>query len=168
MMMRRPVSTKRAYAVFGLLLGTLPPAAIFYRMFGNFGNIARQSNDAAWLLLLILAMNVACALAGRFVASRLSSVAENVESESWPKMFLLSPFVGMLWGACTGALGGLIFFVIGAFFGAFCAMAVGILAFTLFMPLHRSVARGGMIEAGHLWPLACGVTMAITALILGL
>lgn len=165
MAMRRPISTRRAYALFGLLLGTLPPAAIFYRMFGH--DVSRSTENGG-LLLIILAMNVACALAGRFIASKISSVAENAESESWLKMLLLSPFVGMLWGACTGALGGLIFFIIGAFFGALCAMAVGMVAFALFMPLHRSVARGGMIEAGHLWPLACGVTMAITALILGL
>jgi hypothetical protein len=165
MAMRRPVSAQRAYAVFGLLLGTLPPAAIFYKMFGS---IFGQSTEAAWLLLLIVAMNLACALAGRFMASRLSPLAETVESDSWLKTVLLSPFVGMLWGACAGALGGLIFFIIGAFFGALCAMAVGAVAFALFMPLHRSVARGGMIEASHLWPLACGVTMAITALILGL
>jgi len=165
MMMRRPVSARRAYALFGLLLGTLPPAAIFYRVFGY---ALSQNTEGGGLLLIILAMNVACALAGRFIASKISSVAENVESDSWLKMLLLSPFVGIFWGACTGALGGMVFFVIGAFFGALCAMAVGIVAFALFMPLHRSVARGGMIEAGHLWPLACGVTMAITALILGL
>lgn len=165
MMMRRPVSMRRAYALFGLLLGTLPPAAIFYRLFGN---ILGHSTEAGWLFLLLLAMNVACAAAGRFVASRLSGAAETVESGSWPRLLVLSPFLGMVWGALTGALGGLIFFVIGAFFGALCAMIVGVLTFSLFMPLHRSLARGGMIEAGHLWPLACGVTMAITALILGL
>jgi hypothetical protein len=165
MKMRRPVSIKRAYALFGLLLGTLPPAAIFYRMFGG---IMSRGNDAGWFLLLIVAMNVACALAGRFVASRLSSIAETVESDSRLRMLLLTPFVGMLWGACAGGLGGLVFFLFGAVFGSLAAMPVGILAFALFMPLHRSVARGGMIEASHLWPLACGVTMAITALILGL
>jgi hypothetical protein len=165
MMMSRPVSIKRAYALFGLLLGTLPPAAIFYRLFGK---ILANESDLFWWFWLILTMNVVCALAGRFFASRLSGMADTIVRESWPKMLLLSPFVGLLWGVCTGALGGLIFFIIGAFFGAFCAMMVGIVAFAVFMPLHCRLAHDGMIEAAHLWPLACGVTMTITALILGL
>ncbi len=76
--------------------------------------------------------------------------------------------IGWLWAIGTGAAGGLVFFGIGAIFGVSFAIPVGLLAFASFMPLHRLLARGGMIEAGHLWPLACGVTMTVTALILGL
>ena len=74
--------------------------------------------------------------------------------------------MGFAWGAITGAAGGAICFGIGAIFGALYAAPVGTLAFILFTPLHRLLARGGMIDARHFWPLACGVTMTITALIL--
>src|SRR4051812_24197575 len=34
LLMRRPVSAEKAYALFGLLLGSLPPATIFARLLG--------------------------------------------------------------------------------------------------------------------------------------
>jgi hypothetical protein len=165
MMMRHPVSIKNAYALFGLLLGTLPPAAIFYRLFAD---AWLSRGGAGGMLLLILAMNIACALAGWFFASKLSGTADRVERGSRMGMLVMPLFIGMVWGAGAGALGGLVFFGIGAFFGALCAIPVGMLAFAAFMPLHRWLSRGGMIEAAHLWPLACGVTMTIADLILGL
>jgi len=168
MMMRRPLSVERAYGLFGLLLGTLPPAAIFYRMFGD--EVARQGFQSL-LFLLLLAMNIVCGLVGTFLGSRFNgmvSAIDAAEDHRRIRMIFLPPLIGMLWGAGTGWAGGLIFFGIGAIFGAVFAIPVGILAFALFMPLHRWLAHGGMIEASHLWPLACGVVMTITALILGL
>ncbi len=74
--------------------------------------------------------------------------------------------VGALWGLTTGAVGGVWFFGFGSFFGALIALPVGMLGFALFTPLHRLMARGGMIDARHFWPLAGGVVFTITALIL--
>lgn len=168
MMMRRPLPVERAYGLFGLLLGTLPPAAIFYRMFGE--EVARQGFPSV-LFLLLLAMNVVCALMGRFLGSRFNGMVAKIdeaEDHSRLRMIFLPPLIGMLWGAITGWAGGLIFFGIGALFGALFAIPVGVMAFALFMPLHRQMAHGGMIEASHLWPLAWGVVMTLTALILGL
>lgn len=167
-MMRRPLSFERAYGLFGLLLGTLPPAAIFYRLFGD--ELARQGFPSV-LFMLLLAMNVVCGIVGSFLGSRFNGMAAAIdapEGNLWLRMLFIPPLIGMLWGAGTGWAGGLIFFGIGAIFGALFAIPVGILAFALFMLLHRWLAHGGMIEAGHLWPLACGVVMTITALILGL
>jgi hypothetical protein len=163
MMMRRPVSIRRAYAQFGMLLGTLPPAAIFYKMFWR-----ELANQKPFMILLILAMNVACCFAGRFFGSKLSLMTNGFERRSWTKEIFMALLIGWLWATGTGAAGGIFFFGIGAIFGALFAIPVGLFAFALFMPLHRLLARGGMIEAGHLWPLACGVTMTLTALILGL
>ena len=81
---------------------------------------------------------------------------------------LMLPLIGAAWGAVAGFAGGLVFFGLGAIAGLICAVPVGIIAFTLFAPLHRLLARGGMIDARHFWPLACGVTMIISALILGI
>lgn len=164
MMMRRPVSIERSYALFGLLLGSLPSAAIFYRILDN--NPARHFDPLA--SLLILGMYIVCCLAGRFIGSRLSPMILRVARGSWKRMLIWSPLVGLLWGASVGAMGGAVLFGIGAIPGAICAIPVGLLAFSLFMPLHRLLAHGGMIEAQHLWPLACGVTLTLTALILGL
>ncbi|HEV2913472.1 MAG TPA: hypothetical protein VGX92_09335 [Pyrinomonadaceae bacterium] len=164
MMMRRPIDIKRAYGIFGLLLGGFPSAAIFYRMFGD--ALTRREFELG-LFLLLLGMNIACWAAGSIVASRLSGMAETIERDSWMGMLVMPLMLGLIWGVGAGAAGGFIFFGIGAFFGALCAIPVGLVAFALFMPLHRLLARGGMIEAGHLWPLACGVTLTLSALILG-
>jgi hypothetical protein len=166
MMMRHPVSIERAYALFGLLLGALPSAAIFLKLFGRHSSTLEiLLSGWTWLFLL---SSIACALAGKFIGSKISSMAEVSERDSWVKMIFVAPLIGVLWAMSTGAMGGFILFGAGAFFGLMFAIPVGLLAFILFMPLHRLLSHGGMIEAQHLWPLACGVTLTLTALILGL
>ena len=165
--MRRPVAAREAYADFGLLLGTLPPAAIFIKLFGGALVDPRPGLNASVFFLLIL-MNVCCAVAGRYFGSRLSRLASAAEELSWPTMIAGAAGIGFIWGVATGAVGGLPAYGFGAFFGAMFAVPVGMLAFLLFVPLHRLLARGGMIDSRHLWPLACGVVTLITALILSL
>jgi hypothetical protein len=120
LLMRCPVASREAYARFGLLLGTLPPAAIFLKIFGRV-LVGPGDGIHPGLLFLLFLMNVFCAVAGLYF---------------------------------------------GAVFGAIFAVPVGMLAFLLFVPLHRLLACGGMIDSRHLWPLACGVVTLIAALIL--
>ena len=162
LLMRRPVAARQAYAKFGLLLGTFPPAAIFFKLFLS-SMVGYDINFP--LCYLLLFMNVACALAGGYFGSKLSGMASEMEGDRWPTMLLAAACLGFIWGAATGAAGGILFLGIGAIYGALYAIPVGMLAFALFMPLHRLLARGGMIDARHLWPLACGVALFITALI---
>lgn len=162
-MMRSPVAAQHAYARFGLLLGTFPPAAIFLKIFGR----ALADPEPA-LIFMLLFMNVVCALAGLFFGSKLTRLASAAEDSPWLVTLIGAPCLGLLWGLATGAVGGLPAFVFGSLFGAVCAVPVGALAFALFLPLHRLFARGGMIDARHLWPLSCGVVAVVTALILNL
>jgi hypothetical protein len=90
------------------------------------------------------------------------------EDGSRMRTFFRALVAGISWGAVTGAAGGIPAFGIGAIYGQAFAVAVGIVAFPLFAMLHRPLARGGMIDARHFRPLACGVVMVITALILGM
>jgi hypothetical protein len=113
-------------------------------------------------------MNAACALAGLYFGSKLSRLASAAEDSHWLVTLVGAPCLGFLWGLAAGAAGGLPAFVFGSICGAVCAVPVGALAFALFLPLHRLLARGGMIDARHLWPLACGVVGVVTALILNL
>jgi hypothetical protein len=165
LLMQRPISTEKAYALFGLLLGTFPPAAIFYRDFG--GELTHPYFQLDWFFLL-LAMNATCSFVGRRMGARVSRWLDDEENTSRTWKFFMSLTAGISWGVLTGAAGGLPFLGIGAIFGALYALPVGMLAFPLFASLHRPLARGGMIDARHFWPLACGVVMFITALILGL
>lgn len=163
LLMRRPVEAKQAYATFGLLLGTFPPAAIFLKI-GAGGFSAAERG----FVFLFLFMNVICAVAGLYFGSKLSRLASSAEDSHWLVTLVGAPCLGFLWGLMTGAAGGLPVFVLGAIGGAVCAVPVGAVAFALFLPLHRLLARDGMIDARHLWPLACGVVAVVTALILGL
>jgi hypothetical protein len=165
LLMRRPLSMRRAYSILGLLLGTLPPAAIFTRIF-DYGT--RGSDVFPPLLILCVLMNLVCGVVGMKMGSALSDSVKTSERSSWHRMLLTVMLLGMAWGAVTGSAGGLLFFGIGALFGAICAIPVGIMAFLAFTILHRLLARGGMIDARHFWPLACGLTLATTTLILNL
>jgi hypothetical protein len=165
-LMRHPLPPRKAFGLFGLLLGTFPPAAIFIKLFG-YGVPAGHRNILGHTGLCLV-MNAICAMMGYCMGSALAAKIDRLERGSWIKMSLLSPLMGLAWAIPTGAVGGVIVIVIGGIFGAIVATPVGLLAFILFMPLHRLLARGGMIDARHFWPLACGVVMMITALILGL
>jgi hypothetical protein len=165
LLMRKPIDVRRAFALLGLMLGLFPPAAIFIKMFGY----GLQGYDANPLLFIIcLLMNFTCAGVGYCMGGALSRAVKNVEDDRWTLMMIMLPLIGAAWGAVTGFAGGLIFLGIGAIFGAFCAIPVGALVFTLFAPLHRALARGGIIDARHFWPLASGSTLLAAALVLGL
>jgi hypothetical protein len=164
--MLRPTGTREAFGIFGLLLGAFVPAALFYRMF-NYGFYGNGSGFAQLLFpALLSAMNVACCLMGRKMGAVFGGRIDNYERASWHWMCVCAAGAGALWGLTTGAVGGFLFFGIGSLFGAFIALPLGMIGFLLFTPLHRLMACGGMIDARHLWPLACGVALTISALIL--
>lgn len=168
MMLLRPVSTERAYALFGLLLGTLPPAAIFIRVFGDW-----PSREPGWsgftVLALCLTMNAVCAFVGRQMGRVLGqTMIARAERRSWTLTVLFALLAAFVWAVATGAAGGAIFFGIGAIFGAIFALAVALPSFLVFTTFHRLLARGGMIDARHLRPLAWGVAATAAALVLGL
>lgn len=163
LLMRHPLTMRGAYARFGLLLGTIPPASLFY---GTMLHVGWRGTDANWTALLFcILMNIMCAIIGMTMGSLLSGAMEDIERGSWSQMLFVSPLVGVLWGVVTGGAGGLIFFIIGAFFGMIFAVPVGMAGFLLFAIHHRSLAHGGMIEARHFWPLACGIALVLGALL---
>jgi hypothetical protein len=168
LLMRRPISTQKAYELFGLLLGALPPLAIFWRIGSVFFLANWPSVLGSGLFLMLLMMSALCCLVGKRMGARMGRWVENENNASWLWRFFVSLLAGMGWGVVTGAAGGLPAFIFGAVYGAIFAVPVGALAFPLFALLHRPLARGGMIDARHFWPLACGITLVISALILNL
>lgn len=164
--MRRPISTREALALFGLLLGVFVPAAMFYRMFNYGFHESGSSFEQLFFPLLLWAMNVVCGLMGRKMGRVFGGRIDKYERTSWHRMFFCATGAGALWGLTTGSVGGVLFFGFGSLLGALLALPVGMLGFAFFAPLHRLMSRGGMIDARHLWPLACGVALTIAALIL--
>jgi hypothetical protein len=167
-LMTRPVDAQRTYRLLGALLGLLPPAAIFYRVFGRMLLEERNPQYTFAFLSLLVAMNVLCWLVGRLMAGHLGERVAASERGPWLKTLWVAALCGFAWAAVTGAAGGLLFFGIGALFGPFFAVPCGVAGFVAFTILHRLLARGGMIEARNLRPLAWGVALTIAAFILGM
>ncbi len=165
--MRRPIGLQDAYGQFGLLMGIVPPAAIFGRIIFD---IARAGNNSAvWFFVVILVlMNVICAFVGRAMGRGLARSAMKLERASWSAMLVTVPFVGLLWGAVTGFVGGLIFFGLGAIGGFLIAAPIGAIAFAIFAIFHRLLERGTMVDQRHFAPVAFGISLTIAAFILGL
>jgi hypothetical protein len=88
------------------------------------------------------------------------------ERASWGRTMIDALEDAFVWAAAAGGAGGALFFGVGAIFGFLGALPVAMLAFALFAPLHRLLARDGMIDARHLAPLAWGINLTISALIL--
>lgn len=163
-LMLRPVATCEALAVFGRLLGLLVPAAIFQRLFGY--GLSTAFGPALFVLCVL--MNAACFWVGGVMAARLAGRVDEAEWRAWPLTLLEAAGLGLVWAVVTGAAGGVLFFGVGALGGVVCAVPFGMAGFLLFVPLHRLLARGGMIDARHLWPLACGVTGVLAATVLSM
>ncbi len=165
--LRPALTTEQAFARFGLLLGLFPPAAIFFRMF--WGQMTHPAFQPGWLFLCVF-MNIICVVVGWTMASKLfrqvNVEVNHFERRSWLTTIFASLLLAFVWGIVTGAAGGFIFFGIGAFFGAASAIPVALVGFPAFAILHRLLARGGMIDARHVWPLAFGISGIIAALIL--
>ena len=165
--LRNPLTTKQVFAQFGLMLGLFPPAAIFGKF--AYENILKNpSNDDNWIILLMIFVNIVCTVTGYFSGKLIGNMVSQVEKLNWGKMLLILPFIGILWGIMTGGAGGLFIFVIGAFFGAMIASMVGGLALPVFTIFHRLLKKGDFIERDLFLPIALGVTLIISALILGL
>jgi len=164
-LLKNPVSLENTFAYFGLLLGVFPPAAMFTRFLID----ARifQSEDF-WILGVIFIVNLISAVVGYFSGKLIGKIVGELEKISWHKMILALPFVGILWGIIAGGAGGIIIFIIGAFFGAFLGATVGSVALPAFAILHRLLKRGDEIDRKHFLPLAVGITFIISAFFLGL
>lgn len=163
LLMRRPISIEPAYALLGMLLGTLPSAVLLARLF--YDELRHPYLQWDWLCLL-LAMNLGCCLMGRWMGYKVGGKFSEIQSRSWSRLIFASLYLGLLWGIITGGAGGAVFFGVGARVGALYAAPVGLLAFPLFTVFHRLLSHGGMIDARHLWPLACGISALIAAMVL--
>lgn len=162
--MRRPLNTSKAFAYLGLILGTLPPAAIFAKFLFESPN----NNDKFIIFGFLILMNIITAVVGYFSGKLIGKMIRESETYSWHTMILLLPFVGMLWGIMAGGAGGAIVFLIGSVFGAAFGAMVGAVAIPVFTIFHRLLKKGEMIELKHFMPLAFGIAFTICAFILGL
>ncbi len=160
-LMSNPLSVEKAFSYFGFLLGTFPPAALFTRF------LIDANNVEFWVVVLLLVVNVVTASAGYLSGKLIGKITFELEKFSWHSMLLALPFLGLLWGIISGGAGGFFIFVFGAIFGAMIGGLVGSVALPAFAIFHRLLKRGDKIENKHFMPLAYGISLVISAFILG-
>lgn len=162
--MRNPLDSQTAFAYFGLLLGTFPPAAMFTRFFID-ARIFR--GEEFWILAVALLVNLITATVGYFSGKFVGKTVTSLENYSWHQMLVALPFVGAFWGMAAGGAGGGVILVVGAFVGALLGAAVGGIALPVFTIFHRLLKRGDKIDGKHFLPLAFGIAFAVSAFFLG-
>ncbi len=163
-LIKNPLTTEKAFAQFGLLLGTFPPMV----MFGRFVADSVSTSEQLWLIPFLSFVNLVCAFAGHFSGKIVSKMVAEVEKWNWANMLVILPFIGILWGLIAGGAGGLVIFGIGAIFGAIIAAAVGGLSLPVFTIFHRLLKKGDVIERNLFLPISLGVALIVSAYILGL
>lgn len=163
--MQNPLDSERVFSYYGLMLGTFPPAAIFARWL-----ISVNFRDPApiWVIGILAIVILLSGTVGYFSGKLVGRRVRIVENRSWSTMIPATVFIGILWGMVSGAAGGFVIFVIGAFFGAVIGAAVGAVALPAFAILHRIFKSGDLIDQKHFLPLAFGVTLTICSFILGI
>ncbi len=164
-LIKNPITSEKAFAYFGLILGTFPPAAIFTKFFIENGSFR---GDEFWIVGVLAVVNLISAIVGYFSGKLIGKMVRETEKISWWGMLLILPFIGMLWGIMSGGAGGIIIFIIGALFGAYFGALVGSIALPIFTIFHRLLKKGDLIERNQFLPIAFGVTFIICAFILGL
>lgn len=164
-LMENPVSLNKSFSFFGLMLGLFTPAAIFTRFLMETGNFRAEDS---WVFGILAVVNLVTAITGYFSGKLISKLVSKTENFSWLPMIFLLSLIGILWGFMSGGAGGAIILLFGAIFGAIFGAMVGFVALPVFAIFHRLLKKGEFIEFKHFLPLSFGITIAISAFILGL
>ena len=166
MLMVRPGDSKKAFAMFGLIFGSLPlltaSAKIAVKIPDELGQGA-----LLWSLLFAVA-GVLTGITGFALGRLVPGILHRVSDFRLPNRIVLISLIGFCWGAIAGAAGGFFLFIIGAIVGAILGGLAGSVAVPLFVLLHSTVRAGDLIERRHFLPVAFGITLTLCAYILGL
>lgn len=162
--MSAPIPMETAYSRFGLLLGLFPTTAIFFQVFGDIGVLG---NSPIFLFLFLMAI-AGTAAAGFFTGKLAARAARKAFDQRLTVSLSVIPLIGLVWGLVSGALGGTFIFGIGAFFGLIVGAVIGAAVVPVFAILHQLIRRGDLIEQKHFLPIAFGLSLAVSAFILGL
>ncbi len=162
--MVRPIPSKKAFAYFGFMLGSMPPASIALKMVAE--NPVREPMQVLFIVFLACAGLVTGTVGyatGRYVPSAMSTVS----NFRVPNRIAMLSLIGLVWGAISGAAGGLFLFIIGSIFAAIVGGIVGAVVVPIFAVLHHLLRRGDVIEMKHFLPISFGISLVLCAFILG-
>ena len=162
--MSAPIDSKKAVGYFGILIGTLPPFALLLKVVGETMPGAQMSSV---LLVLLAVAGVASGLTGYGFRRFVSSAIDSSSHYRLANRIVALSIIGLLWGAASGAVGGLFLFLIGSIFGGIFGGAIGAVTLPLLIGLRSFVREGDLVEMRHFLPIAFGITLTVCALILG-
>ena len=163
--MKRPVSTRASFTIFGAAIGFLPTFSVTVAILLN--SVRYDDKTLLWAMLFSIAAAVTGGvggLMGRYAAR----LVENARAKRLSVHLSLLPFIGAIWGGAAGALGGVFLFVIGAFFGAVIGGLIGFVTVPIFSLLHTMMRQGDSIELGHLLPIIFAIVGTLSAAILSI
>ena len=160
--MRRPLKPEKAFAYYGLMIGSLVPASMFTAF-----SISSRGGVSSVLYLMMLMTTVVAAASGYSFGKVIGRWVDMLEARPMRFRLPLLALIGALWGIIAGGSGGIFIFVVGLFFGAVLGGAVGMAALPAFALPYYAVRRAGLIDTRHFLPLALGTTLAICSFVLG-
>ena len=162
--MSRPMTFERAYSIFGSMLGgLLPPALLALFLFSK----AQRMPPIILVILTLIAAGVS-AITGYFTGNAVGGFVQKMPSRTFTQKFFIFILVGSIWGAISGAAGGIFLFGIGAIFGSIIGALAGSVAMPAFSFPFLWLKRGKYIELKHFLPLATGIVLAMAAYVVGL
>src|SRR5436190_17082521 len=94
-LMRNPLKSEKALAMFGLLLGISPPAALFIK-FLIAGSVPW------WFAGFFIIANCLTAIAGYYSGVLVGTIVRLAEEKDWITMIFFLFFMGSAWGAFCG------------------------------------------------------------------
>ena len=163
--MKRPISTRASYTIFGSAIGFLPTFSVALAILKTSGP------DTEKTILWVTSFWIAAFVTGTFgglLGKYAAKFTENARSRRLSVHLSLLPFIGAIWGGAAGALGGVFVFVIGAFFGAVIGGMIGFVAVPIFSLLHGMMRQGDSVELGHLLPITFAIVGTLSAAILSI
>ena len=161
--MRRPVSTRTSYSIFGALIGSLPTFSLGLRIL-----FEDPSGDGRLFFSLFTLAAFVTGLVGAITGPYAAQIVERARSRRTSVYLSALPFIGMGWGAASGAIGGVFLFIVGAIFGGISGGLVGFAMVPMFALFHGLLRQGDQIELAHLLPISFGIAGTLSALILGM
>ena len=163
-LMTRPMDSRHAFGTFGMFIGSLPPLALVVKIL-----VSRGVYATTGLLLLIAAAGLVTGIVAFQIGRRyIPGALRYISGFSLPNRVGLWAVLGLMWGATSGAAGGLVIFLIGSIFAGIAGGVIGAVAVPTMVALHSSVRVGDLIEPKHFLPIALGIIFSICSFILGL
>jgi len=162
-LMTWPIDSRKTFAVFGLMIGLMPPVALVLKGIGETTPGDRVDVFLAVLTAAGIATGIIGYVTGRFIPAAISYTSKF----RFPNRVFLLSMIGLAWGMVSGAIGGLFLFIIGSILAGIVGGLVVAVVLPVLVALRSFVRRGDFIEVKHFLPIAFGITLTLCALILG-